>query len=64
MAGRKKLDQVLDAFADCLEPATPEDLCAPCSNCKGQFRDMLAYYGLWEQNACSTAGWRSSSSTR
>jgi Fe-S oxidoreductase len=50
VAGRKKLDQVLGAFADCLEPSTPKYLCAPCSNCKGQFRDMLAYYDLWEQN--------------
>ena len=50
VAGRKKLQQVLTAFADCLDPATPKYLCAPCSNCKGQFRDMLAYYDLWEKN--------------
>lgn len=50
VAGRKKLDQVLGAFADCLDPSTPKYLCAPCSNCKGQFRDMLAYYGLWESH--------------
>jgi len=50
VSGRKKLQQILDAFADCLDPATPKYLCAPCSNCKGQFRDMLAYYGLWEKH--------------
>lgn len=50
VAGRKKMEQVLNAFSDCLEPETPKYLCAPCSNCKGQFRDMLAYYKLWEQN--------------
>ncbi len=50
VAGRKKLSQILDAFSDCLEPATPKYLCAPCSNCKGQFRDMLAYYELWERH--------------
>jgi len=50
VTGRKKLQQVLTAFADCLEPETPKYLCAPCSNCKGQFRDMLSYYGLWEKN--------------
>ena len=50
VSGRKKLQQVLDAFGDCLEPNIPKYLCAPCSNCKGQFRDMLAYYGLWEKN--------------
>jgi len=50
VSGRKKLEQILNAFADCLDPSTPKYLCAPCSNCKGQFRDMLAYYDLWEQN--------------
>jgi Fe-S oxidoreductase len=50
VTGRKKLEQVLDAFADCMEPSTPKYLCAPCSNCKGQFRDMLAYYDLWAKH--------------
>ena len=49
VSGRKKLEQVLNAFQDCLDPSIPKYLCAPCSNCKGQFRDMLAYYGLWEK---------------
>lgn len=50
VAGRKKLQQVLEAFSDCLDPSVPKYLCAPCSNCKGQFRDMLAYFDLWEKN--------------
>jgi Fe-S oxidoreductase len=50
VTGRKKLEQVLNAFGDCLDPATPKYLCAPCSNCKGQFRDLLSYYGLWESH--------------
>ena len=50
VAGRKKMEQILNAFSDCLGPETPKYLCAPCSNCKGQFRDMLAYYDLWEKN--------------
>ena len=50
VAGRKKLAQVLNAFGDCLDPSIPKYLCAPCSNCKGQFRDMLAYYNLWEKH--------------
>jgi Fe-S oxidoreductase len=50
VSGRKKLQQILNAFSECLEPETPKYLCAPCSNCKGQFRDMLAYYGLWENH--------------
>lgn len=50
VSGRKKIEQILRAFGDCLDPDTPKYLCAPCSNCKGQFRDMLAYYDLWEKN--------------
>jgi hypothetical protein len=49
ISGRKKLAQVLDAFQDCLDPSINKYLCAPCNNCKGQFRDMLAYYGIWEK---------------
>jgi Fe-S oxidoreductase len=48
VAGRKKISQVLNAFQDCLDPSIPKYLCAPCSNCKGQFRDILNYYGLIE----------------
>jgi Fe-S oxidoreductase len=50
VSGRKKLQQVLNAFADCMGPETPKYLCAPCSNCKGQLRDLLAYYNIWETN--------------
>jgi Fe-S oxidoreductase len=50
VSGRKKLAQVLDAFADCLEPETPKYVCAPCSNCKGQMRDLFAAYRLWEKH--------------
>jgi len=49
VSGRKKLDQILSAFQDCLGPDTPKYVCAPCSNCKGQIRDMLAHYELWEK---------------
>ncbi|MEW6757727.1 MAG: (Fe-S)-binding protein [Acidobacteriota bacterium] len=50
VSGRKKLQQVLNAFADCLDPSINKYICAPCSNCKGQFRDMLAYYQMWEKH--------------
>jgi Fe-S oxidoreductase len=50
ISGRKKVQQILDVFSDCIGPETSKYLCAPCSNCKGQFRDMFAYYDLWEQN--------------
>jgi Fe-S oxidoreductase len=50
ISGRKKLEQVLNAFGDCLEPETPKYVCAPCSNCKGQLRDLFAYWNLWDQH--------------
>ena len=27
----------------------PKYVCAPCSNCKGQLRDIIDHYGLWEK---------------
>ncbi len=45
VSGRKKFRQVLDAFKD--EPMGEEHhkyICAPCSNCKGQLRDIINYY--------------------
>ena len=45
VSGRKKFRQVLEAFKD--EPMGAEHhkyICAPCSNCKGQLRDIINYY--------------------
>ena len=50
IAGARKMEQVLAAFAGCMDPAIPKYICAPCSNCKGQFRDLLAHHGLWKSN--------------
>lgn len=50
VSGRKKLQQILAAFGDCLEPARNKYVCAPCSNCKGQIRDLLAYYDVWDKH--------------
>lgn len=45
VAARMKFRQILDAFQDTIEePSVPKYICAPCSNCKGAFRDMLDYY--------------------
>lgn len=49
ISGRKKLKQILDAFADELQDVH-KYLCAPCSNCKGQIRDLFRYYGVWEKS--------------
>ncbi len=50
VAGRKKLDQILNAFSDSLDPSIPKYVCAPCSNCKGQIRDLFAYWNIWDRN--------------
>jgi Fe-S oxidoreductase len=56
ISGRRKLQQILEAFADCPDPATPKYLCAPCSNCKGQIRDLLAYHGVWNSHRIQYGG--------
>jgi len=56
VSGRKKLQQILDAFSDCLDPSIHKYVCAPCSNCKGQIRDMLKYYDAWEKAGINYGG--------
>lgn len=56
VAGRKKLSQILTAFSDCLDPAIKKYVCAPCSNCKGQMRDIFRYYDLWEKHSILYGG--------
>jgi len=49
ISGRRKFKQILDVFQDSIGPETHKYICAPCSNCKGQFRDLLGYYDAWER---------------
>jgi len=49
LSSRKKLRQILDVFADVIEPEQKKYVCAPCSNCKGAIRDMMAAYGVFER---------------
>ena len=49
VAGRRKVRQILHAFADHPSPEVKKYVCAPCSNCKGQMRDLFQYHGLWEK---------------
>ncbi len=56
VAGRKKLEQILNAFSDCRGPETKKYVCAPCSNCKGQIRDIFENYGLFEKESLIYAG--------
>jgi len=56
VSGRMKFKQILDAFQDVPGPEIKKYLCAPCSNCKGQFRDMFEYYGVWEKSGILYGG--------
>jgi Fe-S oxidoreductase len=56
VSGRMKFKQILDAFHDVPGPEVKKYLCAPCSNCKGQFRDMFEYYGVWEKSGILYGG--------
>ncbi len=57
VSGRKKFEQILNAFAD-EDPGaeTPKYVCAPCSNCKGQIRDLFDYYGAKEKSGLYYGG--------
>jgi len=46
VSGRMKLKQILEVFKDVLDPTIKKYVCAPCSNCKGQIRDLIDVYHL------------------
>jgi len=48
VAGRMKLKQIIDTFQDVISLEINKYVCAPCSNCKGQIRDLFSYYNVWE----------------
>ena len=56
VAGRRKVRQVLEAFSDQAGPEVKKYVCAPCSNCKGQLRDLFQYHGLWEKSGILYGG--------
>ena len=47
--GRMKLKQIMEVFQDVISPEIKKYVCAPCSNCKGQFRDLFNYYNVTEK---------------
>jgi len=49
ISGRMKMKQVVDAFQDVISPDIKKLVCAPCSNCKGQMRDLFRYYELGQK---------------
>ena len=57
VAGRRKFRQILEAFAD--EPMDidhPKYVCTPCSNCKGQLRDIIHHYDAWNRHGIYYGG--------
>lgn len=49
VAGRRKLRQILTVFQDVISPDIHKYVCAPCSNCKGQIRELFNYYNVPEK---------------
>ncbi len=56
VSGRKKLEQIVNAFSDCLDKSVPKYCCAPCSNCKGQIRDLFVYHDVWKRHSIGYGG--------
>ena len=55
--GRRKMRQILTAFQGLpMDKEHPKYVCAPCSNCKGQIRDMLKYYDAWDKAGINYGG--------
>jgi Fe-S oxidoreductase len=51
ISGRKKLEQIINAFEGEMDPSIQKFVCTPCSNCKGQLRDLFVHFGLWEKHS-------------
>ena len=49
VAGRAKLRQILDVYQDIITLEHKKYICAPCSNCKGQIRELFNAYGVFER---------------
>jgi len=49
VAGQMKLKQILETFKDMISPELKKYVCSPCSNCKGQLRDIFSYYDVREK---------------
>lgn len=56
ISGRKKMDQILNAFEGELDPSIQKYVCAPCSNCKGQIRDLISYWDMWNKHGINYGG--------
>jgi Fe-S oxidoreductase len=50
LTGRRKFRQILQAFHyEPMDAEHPKYVCAPCSNCKGQMREIISFYKAQEK---------------
>ncbi len=57
LSGRRKFRQILEAFMnEPMDKDHPKYVCSPCSNCKGQIRDIIKYYDAWEKAGINYGG--------
>ena len=56
VTGRKKISQILNAFSDSRGPKIEKYVCAPCSNCKGQIRDLIEHYEMLDKEQITYGG--------
>lgn len=56
VTGRKKISQILNAFSDSRGPEIEKYVCAPCSNCKGQIRDLIEHYEMLDKEQITYGG--------
>lgn len=56
VSGRKKIEQVLDAFSECLDAGWRKYLCAPCGDCKTQLNTLLDEHAPWERHRILCGG--------
>ena len=56
VAGRTKFKQVLEAFTDVSGPEVNKYVCAPCLNCKLQFRDIFDFFGAKKKSGIICGG--------
>jgi Fe-S oxidoreductase len=49
ISGRMKLKQTVEVFQDIISPDIKKMVCAPCSNCKAQHRDLFRDFNVGEK---------------
>ncbi len=49
ISGRMKLKQTVEVFQDIISPDIRKIVCAPCSNCKAQYRDLFRDFDVGER---------------